>query len=356
MGSGTTLKTAAEQRCRAYGYDLDPLAVLVSGVATKHVPAAEVTSLGSEVSQRAQSLDAGIGVPGLDGDQETIDFVNYWFGQRQQRVLRPLAAVLAPMQGAAADALRVALSSIIVTKDQGASLARDVSHSRPHRVSLESSYDVMAGFQRAVQRIARITEGIPATAHAEVSLGDARAVPMPSATVDLIVTSPPYLNAIDYLRGHKLSLVWFGYTIKELRAIRASEVGAERGLWNSSTSELESLRLVLSGYSRLSAQMARIVDRYLSDLWRVVGEYARVLKAGGGAVVVMGNSSLRSVFIENDAVLRAAASMHGLAVEGEHSRDIPPSRRYLPPPSKDNVDRLEGRLRTETVLVLRKAA
>ena len=33
---------------------------------------------------------------------------------------------------------------------------------------------------------------------------------MQQGSVDLTVTSPPYLNAIDYLRGHKMSLVWMG--------------------------------------------------------------------------------------------------------------------------------------------------
>src|SRR3712207_7608036 len=42
------------------------------------------------------------------------------------------------------------------------------------------------------------------------------------------ITSPPYLNAIDYLRGHRLSLVWLGYRIGDLRLTRAVSIGAER--------------------------------------------------------------------------------------------------------------------------------
>ena len=43
-----------------------------------------------------------------------------------------------------------------------------------------------------------------------------------------MVTSPPYLNAIDYMRGHKMSLVWMGWTIGALRDVRGEAVGVER--------------------------------------------------------------------------------------------------------------------------------
>ena len=47
-------------------------------------------------------------------------------------------------------------------------------------------------------------------------------------TVDLIITSPPYAsNAIDYMRAHKFSLVWFGYIIEDLTQKRNEYIGSE---------------------------------------------------------------------------------------------------------------------------------
>jgi len=45
-----------------------------------------------------------------------------------------------------------------------------------------------------------------------------------------VLTSPPYLNAIDYLRGHRLALVWLGHELGPLKEIRANSVGAERAI------------------------------------------------------------------------------------------------------------------------------
>ena len=44
------------------------------------------------------------------------------------------------------NALKLAISRTIITKKVGASLAWDVSHSRPHKVKTDNDYDVLAGF------------------------------------------------------------------------------------------------------------------------------------------------------------------------------------------------------------------
>jgi DNA modification methylase len=57
----------------------------------------------------------------------------------------------------------------------------------------------------------------------------ARALQLKEKSIDLIITSPPYLNAIDYLRCSKFSLVWMGYSISALRDLRSVCVGTEVG-------------------------------------------------------------------------------------------------------------------------------
>ena len=53
-------------------------------------------------------------------------------------------------------------------------------------------------------------------------------LPLADGSVDLIVTSPPYANAIDYMRAHKFSLVWLGQPIANLSHLRGKYIGAER--------------------------------------------------------------------------------------------------------------------------------
>lgn len=67
--------------------------------------------------------------------------------------------------------------------------------------------------------------------------GDARRLPLDDESIDLVVTSPPYLNAIDYMRCSKFSLVWMGYTIESLRHIRSASIGTEVSLQKEETDE-----------------------------------------------------------------------------------------------------------------------
>ncbi len=44
----------------------------------------------------------------------------------------------------------------------------------------------------------------------------------------MIVTSPPYAsNAIDYMRAHKFSLVWMGFSVDDLGQRRSRTIGGE---------------------------------------------------------------------------------------------------------------------------------
>ena len=129
-GSGTALKLGVEAGHRAVGFDLDPLAVLISRVSCRRSARYRIVQLAERIVDAAKKAKHPT-LPWMD--DETEAFTRYWFASQQRDQLQRLAWALAPYRGLTSDALRVALSRTIVTKDAGASLARDVSHSRPHR-------------------------------------------------------------------------------------------------------------------------------------------------------------------------------------------------------------------------------
>lgn len=353
-GSGTVLHAAASARHRTLGFDVDPLAVLIARVSTSPIKGRSVLREAHKLVERADCRR--VEVPEwIASDPETRDFVQFWFGEEQRNDLQRLALELSGKGGAVADALRVALSRTIITKDRGASLGRDVSHSRPHKVTETTDYDVRTGFLEATKRVATWLDMNQVRGQATVRLGDSRYLPARLAgTVDLVVTSPPYLNAIDYLRGHRLSLVWFGYQVPALRDVRAGSVGTERAL----TDPGPKIKKIANASARLSDLPNRergMMYRYCGDLLRVASEVARVLRAGGEAVFVVGNSNLRGVFVSNSEAVRMATRVAGLRTIAEAERDLPSQHRYLPPPAAGGSS-LDKRMNTETVLRLRKPA
>jgi hypothetical protein len=359
-GSGTVLRQASEHGHSALGFDLDPMAVLISRVWTTPVPDAAVGRLYTRVMSQVCALGRTLPeLPWIDDDDETAKFVRYWFAPKQRDALRRIAYVLnkqSQPQSATHDVLRVALSRIIITKDRGASLGRDVSHSRPHKVEDTSPFDVLAGFERSVASVRRLLASAPPPGGVQVRLGDARQMStVGNGSVDVVLSSPPYLNQIDYIRGHRLALVWFGHRVSELRDVRSSSIGAERGPDREETASLFSeIVRAMAPANKLAPRHAAMVARYAEDIYRTMSEVARVLRVGGRAVLVVGNSCLKETFIKNAHGIIKAASMVGLRVESKSERRLPVRRRYLPMP-KMAAAPLGRRMRTESILNLTKA-
>jgi SAM-dependent methyltransferase len=357
-GSGTVLRQASELGHRAIGFDTDPLAVLMSRVWTRPVADVTVDRLAEEVVMASNAMSAP-DLPWIDQDDETKQFIDYWFANRQQADLRRLAYAIAQLgaaplrspKKAALDVLRLALSRIIITKEHGASLARDVSHSRPHKIAESSTFNVIPAFEKAVKQIRKLLMAFPPVGEANVSLGDARFLrSVGNGDVDAVLTSPPYLNAIDYMRGHRLSLVWLGYRLSDLRSIRSSAIGAERGPDHYRSGDLfHEIQEAMGPIEKLSSRDASMVARYAEDIYRLISEVARVLKPSGKAILVVGNSCLKGTFIRNSDGVIKAARMVGLKLRRQVERDLPTSSRYLPIPNGRDQP-LGKRMRTESIM------
>ena len=356
-GSGTVLRHASDMGHRAIGFDVDPLAVLISKVWTRPLSEEVVEETYRAVLTDALANDPRkVVLPWIDHDNETREFIRYWFGKEQRDDLRCLSAAIhakrsetkSPTIERAIDVMKIALSRIIVTKEHGASLARDTSHSRPHRVTNSSTYDVFCGFENAVNTVRERLAKTPPLRTAEVAMGDARSLQLPDRSVDLIITSPPYLNAIDYIRGHRLSLVWLGHGVSELRRIRRDSIGAERAPDGSGKPVSDVIKAMGDAHS-LPRRFGKILERYASDLILMMRELARVLKPLGRATVVIGNSFLRGTYIMNSEAILAAAALNGMKLIEACERELPANRRYLPV-TEDGP--LRKRMTTETILKL----
>ncbi len=355
-GSGVVLRQAIELGHEAVGFDLDPLAVLMARVWTTPISEKNLDRWAARVVREARATDASaVRLDWMDAEEETRSFVDYWFGALQRAELRQIAFVLSRLgQGhrredtASLDLIRLALSRIIVTKEPRASLARDTSHSRPHKVLEDSDFQVFPAFERSIRSLQRRVAEHPPSGAADVESGDARRLEaVGNGTVDAVITSPPYLNAIDYLRGHRLALVWLGYELKQLRRIRSSSIGAERAPDDPNVSTLFwRIREAMGSLEELPNRYRLMIERYAEDLYRMTSEIARVLRPGGTATLVVGNSCLKGTFIENAAGVTEAARMVGLTPTSVYERALPDSRRYLPITKEGQLGR---RMRTETI-------
>jgi DNA modification methylase len=361
-GSGTVLAVARAKGHRAFGVDVDPLSVLLSKVWIRPVNSKMVTREAERVEERARRSFAGIrsgfAYP-RSSNEETRKFLRYWFDDYVRRQLTALCWEIERIENSSTrDTLWCAFSKMIIAKQAGVSLAMDLSHSRPHKVY---SVAPVKPFDRFAQSVASVVANCCQVDDAEtrppasVKLGDARELSFSDESMDLVLTSPPYLNAIDYIRCSKFSLVWMGYNVENLRQIRATSIGTEvSGNKGEEDPRITSMLRTLKLEPALPPRLRRILGIYTLDMLSAVGEVARVLKDGGRAVYVVGDSTLRGTFIKNSEIVVQAAEACGLHLTSRHSRSLPASRRYLPPPKKSSQILLNSRMRKEVVLVFDK--
>jgi hypothetical protein len=363
MGSGTVLAMARAQGHRATGFDIDPLALIISKAWIMAFDSNEVREQGLFVLEQAvaefKHLSEREAYPN-NADDETRDFVRYWFDVYARRQLAALAVAINRLgPGTPQDVLWCAFSRLVITKQAGASLAMDLSHSRPHRTFKTAPEKPFNSFASAIERV--LANGIDRNQRDRgpkptMQLGDARELALSNGSVDLVLTSPPYLNAIDYMRCSKFSLVWMGYQVGALRQVRAASIGSESTQrLGQNDEEIARIIKALKLRPKLGMRNERILATYILDMKKAISEVSRVLARGGKAVYVVGENTLRGTFIRTSVIISELADSAGLSLIGRRMRSLPANRRYMPPPSSGNVGGAIGaRMRRELVLTFEK--
>ncbi|OSQ32833.1 hypothetical protein [Thalassospira sp. MCCC 1A03138] len=352
-GSGMVLGTAAKVGLKAIGYDLDPLACLISRANGRFVDSNKAHQALEKLLSLATDIDVkDVSLSWMDEDIETKKFVDFWFGKAQQRQLRILSYLLVEKPFIKSqiilDILKVAVSRLIVTKEPKASFARDTAHSRPHRTISENTFDVFNALPKSLSHVLSALSPTRIKENVKSYRGDARRMGrIADQSIDCIITSPPYLNAIDYMRGHRLSLVWLGHSVSSLRNIRSRAVGAELVLDSEHDEEFKVFLSKL--HDDIDDKKKRILKRYYRDLCDLTKDAFRVLKTDREATYVMGNSQVKGKEIRNSDLLIIAAQKAGFSVKSVQTRDIPENRRYMPMKSS-NKTALSKRMNQEYVI------
>jgi SAM-dependent methyltransferase len=185
-----------------------------------------------------------------------------------------------------------------------------------------------------------------------VSYGNAQNIPLSPSCVDLVVTSPPYAsNAIDYMRAHKFSLVWFGYSIDDLAVQRKKYIGSE-GTKDVYLNTLPPNTMeIIERLSSIDRKKGLVLHRYYSEMRNVVSEMLRVLKPGGTAVFVVGNSKIRGQDVKIPECLGEIGESLGFLVPRIGVRQLDRNRRMMPAGANiDTKSQIQQRMHEEYVI------
>jgi len=361
-GSGTTVVEAVLLGRQGIGIDLDPLAIQLERAKTTGAVWEDLSRAAQRVLIRTQRWLQGDRSGKLRElrarmDSATKDFLDYWFLPSTQEELAALITAIMEEKDQNIRRLMVlAFSSIIITKSGGVSLARDLAHSRPHRDPEKRPPSALNLFWERIQRYREFLSAEQISPNmALVIHGDARTIPIKDESVHLIVTSPPYANAIDYMRAHKFSLVWMGMRITELSRWRSRYIGSER-LYGEGGDLPANVWRTIQAVAERDPRRSRILQRYFIDMRQVLKEMYRVLCPNCAAVIVVGPSVIRGIRVDTHLCLAEIAESEGFDLVGIGKRRLDRDRRMMPVSAHPNPgSSIELRMHHEYVIGLIKA-
>ena len=206
------------------------------------------------------------------------------------------------------------------------------------RTALAQTLDSFAAESESV--IASAAERMAGSA---VSLVDdaRRMASVPDGAMDAVITSPPYANRMSYIRETRPYMYWLGYLANGADA-GDLDWRAIGGTWGSATSRLagwqanaaaplpmeDELRSVLerieSARKPNAALLAKYVHRYFRDMFAHFRQARRVLKPGGRAAYIVGNSTFYGTVVPTQrwhAEMMRAVGFENAAVETVRKRN-----------------------------------
>ena len=282
-GSGTTLVESSLLGRNSIGTDINPISILASRVKTTPLDADQVGLVSSTVSAIKDRIQEGR----LSQDIPEFHGRDHWFMEHVQHELAMQREVILEMTGGDTPErlfLDLAFSSVVnrVSNQDSdtryAAIEKDVPQGRATAL-LEAKVDSM------LPRMAEFSSS--ATGLTRVELADSRELGFLSdSSIDLLVTSPPYANTYDYYLYHKHRMNWLGLNWKDAMD---DEIGSR----NKHSSKKEEIGL------------------YSDDMQRSFEHFARVVRPGGHAILVIGDSVIRDVLHKADDIVRNIAEPLG---------------------------------------------
>lgn len=312
-GCGTTAVEAFLNNRNSIGNDFNPLGVLISKVKTTLIDEIEFKYLNKKLAVMKRYLDLDYRrVEDRVGDlpnRKISKLFNKVVISKLESIRETLLEVKEEGHIDVYDLGRVALSSTIWSLvENGNGIEVDDLFLKRVKYMENELYET-----------AKVIKKAP---WVKLINGDARKLEVETNSIDLIVTSPPYVNALDYYRAHMYNMLWLGM---DFDIFRKHEIG---------------------GHSHYIMNRFRLLSEYLGDMLRSMIEMNRVLKQGKLCVIVVGNSSVEYELIESHKFFAAMAKQIGFKPIKSIFRNIDTTKKYT---SAD-----VGKIDDEYILVMQK--
>ena len=275
-GVGTTLLTAKQLGLKSTGFDVSPLAAFVSEAKTRNY---DLELVKKELERFRELMPRPVGkFPNKN--------IRRLFYEKQLDDIYFYYKTILEMKDARAKSL-----FLLALIDTTARVANVVKVGGSLRKQKKPKFPVKKLFLGKIKKMTLdLKHAKPSEIEPEVIEQDARTAMLEENSVGCVITSPPYLNKIEYASVYKMEL---GLFFKE------QETKLHGHIQDGATGR------------DLKTNLPLVAKAYFDDMRKVLENMFHYLKPGGKAIIVVGGGCFPYEIVESDDILIGEAEKIG---------------------------------------------
>lgn len=296
-GSGTTLVEANLLHRNSYGIDVNPIARLVTKVKTRKI------SMSNEELIRITNIKPDFDYE-IAEECERFKYKYLFNRENLMQILKIKKEIYENYTGDVKDFLLVCLLSIVKS-------CANIDESKARIIrKKKDKIDVFKIFKKTVHENLRKLASLNTDVFAEVLDNEnAKKISLDDNTIDLVVTSPPYLNALSYKKIHDIEMALLNEKFDEKDYIgvdkKVHEISDDG---NKTGNKPKGLKLIA-------------IENYFKDMEKAISEIYRVLKFDGVCCMVVDKDRrIRNIRFKLADELIKIAKRHNLSLEDKFYR------------------------------------
>ena len=356
MGCGTTVVTAISRGLQASGTDINKVAHLVTQAKASPIQPDYLDKKVKQFLSRICPLGEGQRFFGTSQvcpqiPDKHLERIDYWFTEETRDEMgKILTVILDETDQAVQSFLLVAFSHVLKTCSIWSQASTKPTRDLKKRPTLP--YDaIKRHLTKMLKGNAHFYEVVPSHVrdqldrYLKVQVGSAETQSVPDESVDLIVSSSPYVTSYEYADLHQLSTIWLDLA-DDLKEYRKQFIGTSYKHYDDKPLRSQIASDIVCQMVPESRKKAKEIEAFFIDMQEVFNENFRILKPGGRCCYVIGNTRLKGVDILNAEAFAESLQYSGFKLDRLIKREIP--LKILPQKRDEKTGRFASKDRADS--------